>query len=131
MGSVEWDTSEVNRLAVDLSRAPNRIQRAAPKVLEVAANKIKKSLRQDASGHGYLHHLPFTVNYTKFGPLDYEIGFDDVGQGELANIAVYGSINNAPVAKSPYEHALMESEHMERHFADEAEDAVLGGDHDR
>lgn len=125
---MHWDTSEVNRLAADLSRAPSRIQRAAPKVFEVAANKIKKSLRRDASGHDYLQSgFEFKVNYDRLGPIAYEIGFDDEGQGELANIAVFGSVNNAPIMQSPADHARLELPHIERHLGDEGEEAVLGG----
>lgn len=125
---LEWDTSQVNRLAVDLSEAPGRIQRKAPKVFEVAANKIKKSLRSDASGHDYLKSgFAAKVNYDRLDPLAYEIGFDDEGQGELANIAVYGSINNSPVMKSPVEHARLETPHIQRHLADAGEESVLGG----
>lgn len=126
--TLRWDTSEVDRLAADLSRAPGRIQREAPKVFEVAANKIKKSLRRDASGHHYLQSgFEFKVNYDRLGPLAYEIGFDDEGQGELANIAVYGSVNNAPIMQSPADHARLEIPSMLRHLGDEAEEAVLGG----
>ena len=126
---LEWDTSEVNRLAVDLSQAPGRIQRKAPKVFEVGANKIKKTLRADASGHDYLKSgFAAKVNYDRFGPLDYEVGFDDEGQGELANIAVFGSINNAPVVKSPLEHARLELPSIERHLGDAGEESVLGGE---
>ena len=124
--SLRWDTSEVDRLAVDLSQAPGRIQRAAPKVFEVAANKIKKSLRRDASGHDYLQSgFAEKVNYDRLGGIAYEIGFDDVGQGELAGIAVYGSVNNAPVMGSPADHAVLEIPHMLRHLGDEGEEAVL------
>lgn len=129
--TIHWDTSEVDGLASDLSRAPSRMQRRAPKVFARAAFKIKSTLRDDASGHGHLPHLPSTVNYTKFSDLDYEIGFDDVGQGELAGIAVYGSVNNAPVMSSPFDHARRELPFLERALADAGEEAVLGDDNDR
>ena len=124
---LHWDTRELDVLSLDLSRAPNRMQRAAPKVFEVGANKIKKSLRRDASGHDYLESgFAETVNYDRLTPLVFEIGFDDVGQGELAGIAVYGSVNNAPVMASPADHAFVESPHILRHLGDEGEEAVLG-----
>jgi len=124
--SLRWDTSELNELAFDLSNAPRRIQAEAPKVFEVGANKIKKSLRRDAEGHDYLQSgFAAKVNYDRLGPLAYEIGFDDEGQGELANIAVYGSVNNAPVMQSPAYHAVLEVHNMLRHLGDEGEEAVL------
>lgn len=126
--TIHWDTSEVDTLAADLSAAPGRMQRKAPKVFARGALKIKESLRSDASGHGHLPHLEGTVAYTKFSDLDYEIGFDDVGQGELAAIAVYGSVNNAPVMSSPFEHARRELPFIERALADAGEEAVLGDD---
>jgi hypothetical protein len=123
---MKWDTTELDALIVDLSNAPRRIQQEAPKVFEVAANKIKKSLRADAEGHDYLQSgFAAKVNYDRLGPMAYEIGFDDEGQGELANIAVYGSVNNAPIMSSPGMHALVEMPHILRHLGDEGEEAVL------
>lgn len=131
MGGIEFDTSEVNRLAVDLSKAPGRIQRRAPKVFARGAFEIKNRLKRDASGHGHLPQLDRYVSYDKLGPLSYEIGFDPVGQGKLENIAVYGSVNNAPVMQSPLYHAEREAAEILRHLGDEGEDSVLGGDAER
>jgi len=130
MSRIEFDTSEVKQLAADLSRAPGRIQRRAPKVFEVAANKIKRGMRRDASGHNYLSGLPSTVNYDHLGGLNYEIGFDKVGQGNLANFAAFGSINNAPVLdlNAPLRR---EVPFILRALAGAGEDSVLGGDGDR
>ena len=127
MARLEWDTSQVGRLAVDLSEAPGRIQRKAPSVFARGAFEIKNRIKRAASGHDYLPSLSSHVSYTKFGPLDYEIGFDKVGQGNLANIAAYGSINNAPVMESPAMLARLELREIERHLGDEGEEAVLGG----
>lgn len=129
--TIHWDHSEVDTLATDLSHAPARMQRKAPRVFARGALKIKTSLRSDAAGHGHLPHLESTVSYTRFGDLDYEIGFDDVGQGELAGIAVYGSVNNAPIMASPFEHARRELPFIERALGDAGEEAVLGDDNDR
>ena len=125
--NLEWDASEVNRLAVDLSKAPGRIQRKAPGVFARGAFEIKASIKRAASGHDYLPDLDRHVSYTKYGPLDYEIGFDKVGQGNLANIAVYGSINNSPVMESPAMLARPELREIERHLGDVGEESVLGG----
>lgn len=99
MARAHWDTSELDRMIVDLSEAPGRIQRRAPKVFEVAANKIKRGMKRDASGHGHLPDLDRHVSYDRLDALglSYEIGFDKIGQGHLANFAAFGSINNAPV----------------------------------
>lgn len=127
---MKWDTSELNRLATDLSKAPGRIQRKAPTVFARGALEIRRRIERDATGHGHLSGkdpLQSHVSYDKLGLLDYEIGFDKVGSGNLANIAVYGSVNNAPVMSPPIVHAIAESKEIERHLGDEGEDAVLGG----
>ena len=126
MSKIEWDTSEVDRLAADLSKAPARIQRSAPKVFARAAFEIKKGMKRDASGHRHLPQLDQHVSYDRLGLLDYEIGFDKVGQGNLANFAAFGSINNAPVMDhtAALRHEIPE---IMRHLGDEGEDAVLGG----
>lgn len=124
---IKFDTSEVDRLALDLSRAPGRIQRSAAKVMLVAANKIKKGMRRDADGHDYLPHIGYTVNYDKLGDLSYEIGFDKEGQGNLANVLVYGSVNNAPV----WNHTAplyRELPHITANLGDAAAEAALGRD---
>lgn len=124
---IEFDTSEVDRLALDLSRAPGRIQRSAAKVMLVAANKIKKGMRRDADGHDYLPHLGYTVNYDKVGDLAYEIGFDKDGQGKLANIMAYGSVNNAPILDhtAPLRRELP---HIAANLGDAGAEAALGRD---
>lgn len=128
MTRLHWDTSEVERFAIDLSEAPGRMQRKAAGVFARGAYEIKGRIRRAALGHDYLPDLPRFVSYDHLGPLHYEIGFDKVGQGNLAVFAVYGSVNNAPVMPTPYALALPELREIERHLANEAEDAVLGGD---
>lgn len=128
MTGFNWDSSQVGRLSIDLSEAPDRIQRAAPKVLYVGINKAKKNLKRDASGHDYLPKLASHVGYDEIGELEYELGFNKVGQGNLANIAVYGSVNNAPIMGTPADALRIELPHIMRHLGDEGADAVLGGD---
>lgn len=123
-----WDTSEVNRLSLDLSEAPGRMQRKAPKVFGRGALEIKKRLQRAASGHRYLPELDNYVGYDKLGELTYEIGFEKAGQGNLAVFAVYGSVNNAPVMMSPADAARLEMSAIERNLADAGEAAVLEGD---
>lgn len=122
-----WDTSELDRLALDLSEAPGRIQRKAPAVFARGAFEIKNRIKRAAKGHGHLPRLDAHVSYDKLGPLSYEIGFDKVGQGNLANIAAFGSVNNAPVMESPVMIARYELPEIERHLADAGEESVLGG----
>lgn len=127
MDHIRFDTSQVRRLSLDLTKAPGRVQRSAPKVLEVAANKIKRGMKDDASGHGHLPELDRHVSYTKESALSYEIGFDKVGQGNLANIAAFGSVNNAPVMD--HTAALRrETPILLSKLGDAAEEAVLGDD---
>lgn len=127
MGRVHWDTDQADRLSIDLRKAPGRMQRSAPKVFNVAANKIKRGMKLVASGHDYLPSLDQHVSYTRLDPLVFEIGFDKVGQGNLANIAAFGSVNNAPVMDhtAPLRAELPS---LIRYLGDEGEDAVLGGD---
>jgi hypothetical protein len=131
VSGIRIDTSEVNRLGIDLSEAPGRMQRKAPKVFARGALEIKRRLQRDATGHGHLPHLQDFVSYDRLGLLRYEIGFTKAGQGNLGNIAVYGSVNNAPVMQSPAYHAEREAEEIVRHLGDAGEDAVLGGDGER
>lgn len=126
MTRVYWDTDEVERLAIDLSEAAGRIQRSAPKVLFVGINKAKRNLKRMASGHGHLPQLDRHVGYDRISPLEYELGFNKVGQGNLANIAVYGSVNNAPVMGSPADALRIELPQILRQLGDEGADAILG-----
>lgn len=124
---IEFDSSEVNSLAADLSKAPGRIQRAAPKTLRKGAFDVKQRLRADATGHGYLPGLAAKANYDEITPLSYEIGIDKGGQGSLGNVAVYGTSNNSPIMSHPETHLRLEMPTILRHLGDDGEDAVLGG----
>lgn len=133
MSRIEIEHSQVDRLAMDLARAPGRIQRRAPKVFEVGAYKTKRNLQRMAAGHRYLGGLASAVEYERIDAagLDYEIGFNKGGVGSLANVAVYGTSNNAPIMGSPADALRMELPNILRHLADVAEDSVLGGDGER
>ncbi len=128
MTGFRWDTTELNRLVADLTAAPGRVQRKAPAVFARGAFEIKGRIKRAAKGHGHLPQLDAHVSYDKLGPLEYEIGFDKVGQGSLANIAVFGSVNNDPVMESPVMIARYERPQIERHLGDAGVEAVLGGD---
>lgn len=123
---MRWDTSELESVAADLSKAPFRVQRAADRALGRGAGIVARRLRVAATGHRYLPGLPGSVSHGRLAPLTHEIGFDKGGQGSLAHIIVRGSVNNAPV----FDHtaSLRQSlPEIERELADAGEDSVFGG----
>lgn len=128
--TVHISSPDLKTLDVDLSGAPLRSQWNLKENMKKAARLVSNGMREDASGHRYLKHLPTAVSWeTKEGGYAAEIGLGPKKgtQGSLAHIIAYGSVNNAPV----YDHtsALRRSTPaIERMFADGAEDAVLGGD---
>lgn len=125
--SISFDASEVDRLSADLSKAPIRAQRSASKVFRKGAFDTKRTLARMASGHRFLDGLDSAVAYDELAPLRYEIGFDKGGVGSLANVAVYGTSNNAPVMGTPMDALRMELPVIARHLGDDGEAAVLGG----
>lgn len=123
--SLRFDTSEVDALAADFSAGPGRVQRGAGRVIERSARRVQAAQKRDATGHRYLKRLPGTVGRTRIGLLEQEVGFDKRGQGNLANILVFGSINNSPIMRSPVEHARRDVPFLLRDAADTAVGAVL------
>lgn len=100
MSEVHFDTSEVDALADALLDAAQ--VKGFASTMRKAAMNIKRTMREDASGHRHLPGLASKVNYdfdTAAGGryISVIVGFDKKGQGNLANIAAYGSRNNAPV----------------------------------
>lgn len=125
---VHFDTTEVDRLAADISRAPGRMQRAAPRVLLASAKRIKTGMRRDFRGHRYAPHIPRAVEYDRIGPMEYEIGVDKQGpQGGLGNILAYGTSNNAPVVDHTAS-LRRDIPKLTSDFGDAAEDSVLGAE---
>lgn len=125
---IYFDVSELRELAVDFSRAPGRIQRNAPRALRRGAETIKTAMRHDATGHRYLRKFANRVDFDKVDSLGfaYEIGFNKVGQGKLAHIIVFGSINNAPVYD--FDAATRRSiPKLIEDMASAGEDSVFGG----
>lgn len=127
---VHVDTSDLSRLAVDLSQAPGRLQRRAPRTMKRSALEIKKKMQADFSGHRYAGAVPGSLEFEQRDALGlaYEIGELDSGgpQWGLAAILAFGTANNAPVV----DHAAglrREMPAMVRHLADDAEGSVLGG----
>lgn len=123
-----FDSHEFDTFSANLRGAPDRVQRKAPKVFEVGINKAKRTLKRMASGHNYLPELSSHVDYDKYGPLNYELGFNKVGQGRLANIAVYGSVNNAPIMGTPADALRVEIPSIMSNLADVGADEMLRGD---
>lgn len=126
---VEFRDTEVKELVVDLRHADGRVKRNAATTMREAAGRVKRNIRKAATGHRHLGQLPSTVGLSRLDAagLAYEVGFDKRGQGNLANIIVYGSVNNAPVF-SIAPSLRKEVPWLERHLSEDAEDAVLGDD---
>ena len=96
----DFDTSELDALARDLSVAAAKVIPAIVPVAHRAGGNIKRIMQKDASGHRHLPGLASTVNYdldTTPTTVTVDVGFRKIGQGNLANIAAFGSVNNAPV----------------------------------
>lgn len=127
MVSVHVDDSELRNLYVDLRGAPMRVQFAAGKAIRRGAIVMDEAMRDDANGHRYLPHLHRAVSHEMIGPLSAEIGLSPGGQGSLAHIIVYGSVNNAPVydhTSGPRRRLPIVADWM----GDAGEESVLGGE---
>lgn len=127
---VHFDTSQVDRLAVDLSEAPRRIQRTAHRTMERSALEIKRKMKDDFSGHKYAPRVQLSLEYQRVDDngLVYDIGeLDSEGpQWGLAAILAFGTSNNAPMVD--HTAALRrETPAMVYHLGGDAEGAVLGG----
>lgn len=126
-GFLEIDDSELRKLQLDLSGAPLRVQFGRTKVVKRGLKYIEMAMKHDAEGHRYLKHLPKAVSSEMLTDDMGEAGLGpDGGQGSIAHIIVYGSVNNAPV----YDHTAGPRKMIPRilrDFADMGEDAVLGG----
>jgi len=127
---LHFDTSQVNRLAVDLSEAPKRLQFRARKTMKRSALEIKRRMAKDFSGHRQAGGVPFSLEFQQLDAAGfaYEIGeLDSAGrQWGLAAILAYGTSNNAPVV----DHTAglwREAPVMAMHLGDDAEDSVFGG----
>ncbi len=126
--TIRVDTSELDRLAFDLSQAPERVQRKGAAVIKRGAVEILKDLRREFSGHSYARGVPFALEMRRSGRLGWDIGeLTDAGpQWGIAHILEYGTANSAPVTdmRASLRRELPAIMH---HLGDEAEDAVLGG----
>ena len=89
------DTSELQSLSASLGRASGAAATAAHAVIAKGALNIKNDTRKNVSDHPTWKRLAQTVNYEQVG-LSAVVGYDDVGQGELAGIYEFGSVKRAP-----------------------------------
>lgn len=97
--SATFDFSEVERLAASIETAGHRLPAEARAAVSRGALNIKNETRENISDHPTWKRLAQTVNYTMEGNASYSaatIGYDDVGQGELAGIAEFGSARHDP-----------------------------------
>lgn len=117
------DTHELDLATARLRQSGGRVVDAVSDELGASARRIQAGMKVDATGHRYLPKFPRHVGRTKLSKLHWEIGFNRVGQGNLADIIVGGSINNAPVYPwlGPFEREVPV---LEQRVADVAQDVV-------
>ena len=96
----DFDTSELMKLADSFGDASPRLIRALRPTVERAGVGIKKRMQSATSGHRRLAGLPSTVEYDVdqgLRSISVEVGFRKEGQGNLANIAAFGTSDTAPI----------------------------------
>lgn len=89
----------LTELELDLDRATSRMLPEVVSVLGRSGMNIKKGTQRRWSGMRHLAKLPGLVSYEvyhMFGGVGVEVGPRHVGQGKLANVAEFGTVNNAP-----------------------------------
>ena len=89
------DMSEVRELSASLGRASGAVVKGAVPVVFKGLMNIKTETRKRVSSDPTWKRLAASVNFDQAG-LSGEVGYDDVGQGELAGIAEFGSARHAP-----------------------------------
>lgn len=117
------DTHELDIANARLRGVGERLRDEADDELGAGARRIQSGMKVDATGHRYLPKFPRHVGRSRISKLHWEIGFNRVGQGNLADIIVGGSINNAPVYPwlGPFEREIPV---LEQRLADRAEKLV-------
>ena len=97
---LRFDARELDALTRELLAAPAKVLPAIVPVAHRAGVNIKATMKKDATGHAHLPGLPRTVEYDiekSLTSVAVDVGFRKEGQGNLANFAAFGSVNNAPV----------------------------------
>lgn len=109
--TVQFDFTEVNRLAANLAAYPSTVAPTVRQAVEVTARKVKDSARDGASGIKGMAAVPSRIDYDlkgDSGSVWAEIGFRKEGAGQLGNFVEYGS-RYFP-ARQPLSIALHEQE---------------------
>lgn len=126
MATVRLDTSEVERMRMDLKGAPTRAQLRCGRAVSRGAGLVNERMTELSRGHRRLPKYAIHVSDEMVGPMEAEIGLEYKGQGMLAHIIVYGSVNNAPV----YDHAQSLYQAMPaiaQMIAEAGQESVFGG----
>ncbi len=98
--SIQFDASDVEKLAADLDRVAREVTPEAKKIVGFGSNSIKKDWRRRWRGLSHAPALPYAISYDvkqRGSTIEGEIGPDkSKPQGALGNLIEFGSINNAP-----------------------------------
>lgn len=95
------DTSQLDRLARDLTAAAGRVQRGTYAAAQASAKRMEADARARVSGHAHLPHYPASIasEVHRRGLLVEATLGPDKGQsqGPLWNIIEFGTSKNAPI----------------------------------
>lgn len=97
MSGFTIDTAEINRLALDLSRAASKSLDVVEPVLKRGAQNIKGDMAADAASSRHFASVAPSISYDRIGfasHVGYEIG-PEIGRfgGSLGDIAYFGGAN--------------------------------------
>lgn len=99
--SIDFDTSDLIRLSVDMGKMPGKAVAGIEAVAAKAALNIKNGLAAEATGHPMFPQFASAISYDRklaIGSVEYEIGPDKQRPaGALGNILYFGTSKNAPV----------------------------------
>lgn len=93
------DVSELRELSQSIASVAGRIPAEARAVVSRGALNVKSDAREHVSDSPYWSRIDQAINYDLVGNAFHStatIGYDDVGQGELAGIYEFGSVKRAP-----------------------------------
>lgn len=125
--TVTIDTSDVVRLAAELTGAGPRAVPALGVVVERTAVAVRDDLRRKARGHAMFPRFPSSITHDVRG-LSAEIGPDkNRRQGALGNILYFGTSKHGPVLEHPSEALARAVPGFEAAVAAVAEQALAGG----
>ena len=114
-------SDDLRQLAADLEAAGPRAQREAYTALVVEAHAMKDDWRTRVTGVRGLPGLAAAVSYdvtvTGLREITAEIGYDQRGQGELGNIAEFGSSRHGPIRPAGRDVLLAGAQRYETYLA--------------